>query len=197
MKTSEADIFIVPGWSSSGEDHWQSRWQRNLRNARRIEQDDWINPSKDAWVARIVETVAQSVRPAVLVGHSLGAVAIVHAAWRLARLPGGAVVGAFLVAPADVENADSWPVTQGETFGGREGGFSPIPRAPLPFPAVLIASSNDPYCTVNRSRKLASFWNAALIETGDLGHINAASGHGPWPDGLLAFGMFLRRLPAR
>ena len=41
MRTSDADILMVPGWNGSGPDHWQSRWERNLKTARRIEQDDW------------------------------------------------------------------------------------------------------------------------------------------------------------
>lgn len=194
MKTSEADILIVPGWSSSGEDHWQSRWQRNLKTARRVEQDDWIRPDRDRWVARVVEEVASSVRPVVLVAHSLGVITVVHAARKLARLPSQPVKGAFLVAPADAENGPDWPVTQGETFDGRDGGFTPIPRERLPFPSALIASANDPYCSIGRAREFSSAWGAVMVEAGDLGHINVASGHGPWPDGLLAFGMFLKRL---
>lgn len=194
MKTSEADILIVPGWSSSGPDHWQSRWERNLKTARRVEQEDWIRPSKDRWVARIVEAAAQSVRPVVLVGHSLGTVAVAHAATKLARLP-APPVGAFLVAPADVDYADRWPVTQGETFGASdEAGFAPLPRTPLPFPSVVVASSNDPYCSLERARVIAKGWGSTIVESGEVGHINVASGHGPWPDGLLAFGIFLQRL---
>ncbi|MCU0733828.1 MAG: alpha/beta hydrolase [Hyphomonas sp.] len=132
MKTSQADILIIPGWSSSGPDHWQTRWEKNLKTARRVEQDDWLRPDKDAWVSRIVEAAAQSVRPVVLVAHSLGAMAVAHAGSKLARLP-APPVGAFLVAPADVDNAAHWPVTAGETFrAGAETGFAPVPRAILP-----------------------------------------------------------------
>jgi predicted alpha/beta hydrolase family esterase len=194
MKTSEADILIIPGWSSSGADHWQTRWENNLKTARRVEQDDWIRPDRDAWVARIVEAAAQSVRPVVLVAHSLGTIAVAHAGAKLARLP-APPVGAFLVAPADVDNAGDWPVTAGETFGaGMESGFAPVPRAILPFPSVVVASANDPYCTLERARGLAGFWGSAVIESGEVGHLNVASGHGPWPDGLLAFGIFMQRL---
>ncbi len=184
------------GWSSSGADHWQTRWEKNLKTARRVEQEDWIRPDKDAWVARIVEAAAQSVRPVVLVAHSLGTIAVAHAGAKLARLP-APPVGAFLVAPADVDNAGQWPVTAGETFGaGQERGFAPVPRAILPFPSVVVASANDPYCSLERARELAGSWGSAVIESGEVGHINVASGHGPWPDGLLAFGIFLQRLSA-
>lgn len=208
MKISEADILIVPGWSSSGADHWQSRWEKNIRTARRVEQADWYQPSKKVWVARVVEEVAKSVRPVVLVAHSLGVITVAHAAQKLARLPGNPVAGAFLVAPADVESASGWPVTEGWTFeetaeqgpalahhqGSDGGGFAPIPLAPLSFPTALIGSSNDPYCSAERAKHLATAWGSALIESGEVGHINMASGHGPWPDGLLAFGMFMQRL---
>jgi len=213
MKISEADILIVPGWSSSGPDHWQSRWEKNINSARRIEQADWYVPNKQAWVARIVEEVASSVRPVVLVAHSLGVIAVVHAAQKLARLPGKPVAGAFLVAPADVENAAGWPITEGWQFvddkgsaaeqaathhaSGDGGGFLPIPMTPLPFLSVLVSSSNDPYCSAERAKQFSSAWESALIESGEVGHINAISGHGPWPDGLLAFGMFMQRLQAQ
>lgn len=191
MRTSDVDILIVPGWSSSGPDHWQSRWQRNLTTARRIEQDDWYQPDRQRWVARIAAEVARSTRPPVLVAHSLGCAAVVHA---VQKLPHGLVAGAFLVAPADVDNAPSWPVTEGHTLDAASAGFAPLPVAPLPFPAHVIASSNDPYCTPARARELAHSWGAALTEAGELGHINTASGHGPWPEGLLRFGSFLKGL---
>jgi predicted alpha/beta hydrolase family esterase len=191
MRSSDVDILMVPGWSNSGHDHWQSRWQRNLKTARRIEQDDWLKPRRDAWVGRILADAAGTSRPVVLVAHSLGVAAVAHAG---SRMPKGLVAGAFLVAPADVDNAASWPVTEGEVFDVAESGFAPLPLEALPFPSVLIASSNDPYCALERARELAGSWGSAFIEAGNLGHINAASGHGPWPEGVLRFGGFLQRL---
>jgi predicted alpha/beta hydrolase family esterase len=191
LRTSDADILMVPGWSGSGADHWQSRWERSLKTARRVEQDDWRDPKRDAWVGRILEAIANSARPAVLVGHSLGVAAVVHAG---VRMPKGLVAGAFLVAPADVNNAASWPETDGETLDVEGCGFSPLPEAPLPFPALLLASSNDPFCGIGRARDLADAWGATFVEAGALGHINADSGHGPWPEGVLRFGSFLQQL---
>lgn len=191
MKTSEADILIVPGWSSSGEDHWQTRWQRNLKTARRVEQDDWIRPTKDAWVGRILTALASAERPPILVAHSLGVIAVAHAA---TKAPAGLIAGAFLVAPADVENAESWPVTQGEIFSAQQSGFAPVPVARFSFPAVVVASADDPYCTSQRARHFAAAWGAEVAEAGNVGHINTASGHGPWPEGLLRFGKFLNLL---
>jgi predicted alpha/beta hydrolase family esterase len=192
MRTSDADILIVPGWSNSGDDHWQSRWERNLKTARRIDQESWLEPRRDAWVGRIIEATTHSARPVVLVAHSLGVAAVAHAG---KRMPKGLVAGAFLVAPADIENADCWPETQGEFFDIEASGFAPVPLEQLPFPSALIASSNDPYCSIERARQFAGAWGATLVEAGDLGHINADSGHGPWPEGVLRFGGFLSQLP--
>lgn len=192
MRSSNVDILIVPGWSGSEEDHWQSRWERNFKTARRIEQEDWYFPQRDQWTGRIAAAVAEAERPVVLVGHSLGVVAIAHAAPILDR---GKVAGAYLVAPADVDNAKDWPVTNGHTFEQRTGGFDPLPTEPLPFPSALIASHSDPYCSFERAKVIAKMWGAELMEAGDAGHLNIASGHGPWPEGLLQFGLFLKDLP--
>ncbi|MBL8565674.1 MAG: serine hydrolase family protein [Hyphomicrobiaceae bacterium] len=199
MKTSDVEILIVPGWSGSGPDHWQSRWQRNLRTARRVEQSDWLHPDRDAWVAALIEAAATTApdKPVILIAHSLGVATVAHAA---ARLPAGSIAGAFLVGPADVDNADRWPVTEGYTFNKSHNGFAPLPLRPLGFPSVLIASSNDPYCSFDRATALGAAWGSTLVPAGEAGHINVASGHGPWPEGLMRLGWFLKKLgepPAR
>jgi uncharacterized protein len=193
MRTSDVDILIVPGWSGSSDDHWQTRWERTLKTARRVEQDNWLAPDAEAWVGRIIENAVQSSRPVVVVAHSLGVAAVAHLA---KRIPKGFLSGAFLVAPADVDHAGNWPVTEGLTFDAANSGFAPLPRDPLPFPSVLVASSTDPYCSMDRATALAGDWGATLVDAGDAGHINTASGFGPWPDGVLRFGAFLRTLEA-
>lgn len=191
MKTSDADILIVPGWLNSGPDHWQSRWERNLKTARRIEQDDWDAPQKDEWVANILAAVDAASRPAVLVAHSLGVVAVAHAA---PQLRSGAVAGAFLVAPADVDNPQGWPPNQGDTWPAGSFGFAPIPMHALPFPSLLLAAADDPYCSQERAKEFARAWGSNFVDVGQAGHIADGSGHGPWPDGLLRFGKFLASL---
>ena len=191
MRSGDVDILLVPGWGDSGEDHWQARWQR-MRTARRIEQDDWMRPQREAWTSRIREAVARAERPAVLVGHSLGVAAIVHAAQ---GLPDGLVAGAFLVGPADTEAREAWPLPQGqEAWPESIAEFAPMPMTKLPFPARMIASSNDSFCTIERAKAFAEAWGGDLSIMANAGHINAESGHGPWPDGLLTFGMFLKSL---
>lgn len=193
MKTSEVDILIVPGWQDSGPDHWQTRWEKNLKTARRVVQDDWDNPNAEAWGDKIAKFASGATQPVVIVAHSVGVPAVVQAA---DKMKGKGVIGAFLVAPADFDYAHYWPDTGGERWPPKKGngGFTTMPTNRLPFPARLIVASNDLYCSFARAEMLAGKWGAKLIDAGETGHINVVSGHGPWPEGLLQFGQFLREL---
>jgi len=182
MRTFDCDILIVPGYTNSGPEHWQSRWELQLSTARRVEQASWDEPDRDDWVARIVAEVGRSERPVVLIAHSLGVVAVAHAAPLLDER----VRGAFLVGLPDVERPD-FPIPVERRFG-------PIPRDPLPFPSVPVASRNDPYCSYDKAEDVAYAWGAVIVDAGESGHINTASGHGPWPEGLMRFAGFLKRL---
>ena len=62
-------------------------------------------------------------------------------------------------------------------------GFAPVPPDRLPFPSVVVASSNDEYLSVDRAGHLARCWGSALVPVGAGGHINTAAGFGPWPAG--------------
>ncbi len=191
MRTSDCDILIIPGWLGCEPDHWQSLWANDIETARIIEEDSWTAPDKDKWVATILKAVAATSHPAVLLAHSLGVIAVAHAA---RALPKNSVAGAFLVSAADVEHACTWPVTHGYTWPDEGFGFRPIPQELLPFPTVLISSSDDPYCQQSRARQFAIAWGSELIDVGPKGHITAASGFGPWPDGRAHFDDFLAGL---
>ena len=183
MKISEADILIAPGLGNSGPDHWQRRWGRRMANARFIEQDDWDEPVLGDWVGRIHQEIIYSTRPVVLIGHSLSVLAIVIAARTLVDTK---VRGAFLVSPPD---------TSGPNIPPEALPFAP-PTDPLPFPSMVVASTTDPLVSVDRARGFAADWGSDFQLAGDAGHINAASGHGPWPEGLLMFAELMKRLRA-
>lgn len=183
MRTRDADILIVPGWTGSGPDHWQSRWEAKLPNAARVKQRDWDAPDPEEWAASLVDAVERTKRPAVLVAHSCGVLTVARAA---PALPPGRVAGAFLVATPDPEDALKAP---SEVLG-----FAPTPRERLPFPSLLVASHDDPYCDFAVARELAQAWGARFVDAGSAGHLNTASGHGPWPEGLMTFAGFLNRL---
>lgn len=193
MRVREIDILIVPGWGRNSDDHWQSRWARNLSTAQIVEQDDWDRPVRDAWVSRIVSAARAATRPVVLVAHSCGVAAVAHAAPELAR---SGAIGAFLVAPPDLDKRE--PIEAFMRNGGPGLAFPetllPMPTVRLPFPSKLIGSSTDPYCSVERAQEFGAAWGSDVSIIAGAGHINTASGHGPWPEGLLTFGLFLKSL---
>ena len=184
MKVSDADILIIPGYTNSGPDHWQSRWEAKLSSARRVEQAEWSKPVREDWVQRVVEEVNASTRPVVLVAHSLGIPSAVHAVPQFRNK----VAGAFFVAPPEVDNPAIRP--------RHLMSFGPYPRDPLPFPTLTVASRNDPFGSYEHAYDIASAWGSLLIDAGEAGHINAESGFGPWPEGTMVFAQFLSRLQA-
>ncbi|GLI91165.1 RBBP9/YdeN family alpha/beta hydrolase [Methylocystis echinoides] len=198
MRAADADILIVPGYSGGTPAHWYSRWLTKLSTAKRVEQKDWLTPRRDDWVETIVSASTRGHRPVIFVAHSLGCIALLHAAPRL----GSAVAGAFLVAPPGeaalrdlIEGRD--PETPGASLSeGRhiDAAFLPIPRAPLPFPSVMVGGSDDPYAEATFTPRLAEDVGARFIDAGAAGHINPDSGHGPWPEGSLAFAHFMAKL---
>jgi predicted alpha/beta hydrolase family esterase len=164
-------ILIVPGLGGSEPDHWQSRWERSRPDARRVEQADWNRPVRSQWVHRLADAV-EDAPGSILVGHSLGSVLIAHLAAQRADL---AIAGALLVAPADVDRA--------RHISPQIGEFLPMPAARLPFPAIVVASTNDPYMTAERAQSLAGAWGARFVNVGPCGHINLRAGFGLWPAG--------------
>jgi predicted alpha/beta hydrolase family esterase len=170
-RSTPAPILIVPGLFNSGPGHWQSHWQTALPNARRVEQSDWERPTLGEWTAGVAEAVRR--RPgALLIAHSLGCAAVAH----LSHISAGrGIAGALLVAPADVNRAG--PV------GRLLEGFAPIPQTALPFPSIVVASTDDPYVHIDRARAFAAAWRSRFVDIGPVGHINVDSGHGPWEEG--------------
>jgi uncharacterized protein len=181
MRIAETDILIIPGYTSSGPEHWQTRWEQKIQNARRVEQRDWLKPHFSEWQDNVVAAVEAAAKPVVLVAHSMGVITVIHAAKRLTK-----VKGAFLVAPP------------GETYMVEHEDvdlkFADVPCDPLPFPSVLVASRNDPFCPHLEAEEWAYAWGSAFSDAGDSGHINTDSGHGPWPEGLMRFAGFLSKL---
>lgn len=183
MKTGDCDILILPGYAGSEEEHWQARWAGRLRTGRVVEQANWHDPDPEAWIDRIVAAVKEATRPVVLIAHSLGVVAAVKAA---PRFPKEAVRGAMLVAFPDIETCTDLPASVCS--------FAPVPRDPLPFRALLVASRTDPHCSYERAEEFAAAWGAEIVDAGEAGHINVASGHGPWPEGLMRLAGFMQTL---
>ena len=63
----------------------------------------------------------------------------------------------------------------------RASGWLPVPRLTLPFPSIVAASRNDPLGDYGRVSQLARDWGSRLVDLGEVGHLNPASGFGKWP----------------
>lgn len=182
MKSSEATILILPGLGGGTEGHWYARWRAGLRTAEAVDLDDWSHPAREDYGSAIAAAVAAAARPVVLVGHGYGALAAVHAA---RGMPEGKVRGAFLAAIPDVDAPGLHAVA--ETY-------RPLPREPLPFPSLVLASRTDPHCGFDVAADLAGAWGSRLVDVRESGSVDPESGHGPWPEGLMTFGKFLSQL---
>ena len=186
MKIADIDLLLVPGYKNSGPDHWMSRWERQFKSARRVRQDDWHKPVVEEWTTSFINEMNKSQLPIVCAAHSLGCHVVLQALPQLDEAQRARIRGALFVAPPEVENPAIRP-RHLMTFG-------PYPRDPLPFPSVVIASASDPFCSLDAAGDMANAWGSLFMEVGDAGHLDEASGHGPWPEGLLVFGEFMKGL---
>jgi hypothetical protein len=53
----------------------------------------------------------------------------------------------------------------------------------LPFPSIVVASTDDPFVTPARAAAFARAWGSRLVTFERAGHLNADAGFGPWPEG--------------
>lgn len=159
--------LIVPGLDGSPDPHWQHWWAATDPAALMVDLSDASRPVPAVWETELASMILHH-PGCVLVGHSLGAVL---AARILTKWPQLRVRAALLVAPAETRGSD------------RIGQFGPIPEQRLGVPAIVVASRNDPWMDFDRTAHLARAWDSDLVDLGHSGHINVASGFGPWARG--------------
>lgn len=176
---ADATILIVPGLRDAVAQHWQTLLEAELRESRRpvasvpaMGRDDLDCMRR----VRAIEAAAvQVVGPLLIVAHSGGCIMLAHWA-RQTRRP---VLGALLATPSDFEQA--MPAGYPTLAQLDAGGWLPVPRARLPFRSLVAASRNDPLGRFVRVAALATDWGSELVDLGEVGHLNPASGFGPWP----------------
>jgi len=156
-------FLVVPGIGDAGPAHWQNHWRSVLPKAHTLMPRQRDSLDVVAW-AKTIAHAASAMNGPLIVAHSFGCMATL-----LAAELGAKIAGALLVAPADA----------------RQLGVDARPaRRRLPFPSVLVASTNDPWLKLVTAGELASVWGSRFVPLRDAGHINAESGFGPWPEGL-------------
>lgn len=180
-------ILLVPGGGGSGPDHWHTYWEAQDHRIKRIVQADWNHGTRSEWVATLDRYIQDASLPTVLVAHSLGNAVVSH--WAASDLGSGPVVGALLVAPVDIDGEWVSPGSLYETF-------RPDPMQLLPFPTIVVASTNDPYLSIEQAQRLATAWGSRLRCVGASGHIGSDSKLEHWPVGRKILNELLNSIPS-
>jgi uncharacterized protein len=170
-------VLIVPGLRDHVAQHWQTllaaEWpgaqsvppmgREDLDCARRV---DGIEAAVSAIQGRVI-----------LVAHSGGCIMVAH--WAQRTQHASRIQGALLATPPDFEA----PMPEGypSIAALHKGGWLPVPRRPLPFKSLVALSENDPLGSWTAVQNLAHDWQADTVNLGHVGHLNPASGYGPWP----------------
>ncbi|MFE1438660.1 RBBP9/YdeN family alpha/beta hydrolase [Streptomyces sp. NPDC058739] len=177
--TTEPTVVIVPGLRDHVADHWQTRLAERLAEAgravRTVPPLEGERLALDAQVGNLAATLAPLDGPLLLVAHSAGVITTVHWAARHRA----DVRGALLATPPDFGT----PLPEGYPTRVElaRNGWTPVPRGPLPFPSIVAAGADDPLGAPDRVAALARDWGSRLVELGEVGHLNPASGYGEWP----------------
>jgi predicted alpha/beta hydrolase family esterase len=176
---TDATVLIVPGLRDAVAQHWQTLLEARMRAAGKPVASVPPMGREDLDCAarvRAIERCAQAIAgPLVIVAHSGGCIMLAHWAEATTR----EVRGALLAAPPDFERPmpDGYPTLDAL----RGSGWLPVPRARLPFRSIVGASRNDPLASYDRVVDLANAWGSELVDLGEVGHLNPASGYGEWP----------------
>lgn len=178
MRISDLDFILIPEWLAGqggggpDDEHWISRWQRNIPTAR------WLQvKGPDAASALLAQCQAAS-RPVVVVTHGQAIEVLLAAAGPVQQAP---VIGAFIVAP---------------TPGGAGLDAALAVTAQLAFPSVIVAPDDHPQFTAEAAQALSQRLGSHFVAAGAAGRLDSASGQGPWPEGLMRLGWFLKQLSA-
>ncbi len=178
MTPHAASVLLVPGLRDAVPAHWQTLLQAAHPAFHSVpamgREDLAIAPRLAA-----IEHAAMSIQgPLVLVAHSGGCIMVAHWAQQTRRT----VQGALLATPPDFESP--MPAGYPSLDELDRGGWLPVPRGRLPFRSIVAISANDPLGSLDRVAQLAGQWGSEIVQLGNVGHLNPASGYGEWPQAL-------------
>lgn len=169
--------LIVPGVGGSEPNHWQSWLQRGLMQCSRVEQKDWNRPVLKEWITEFVQSVQKVEGDIEIVAHSFGCLTSLAALDQHPELH-HKIKKLLLVAPAN-------PARFGENGFARDSltDYSRyFQKMSLKVPTQMLISENDPWLSFEDAQVLAKSWNIKPINLGQVGHVNVASGFGPFPE---------------
>lgn len=165
-------ILILHGWGGSDFPHWQS-WlaaeiAKNYGCVSFLKFSNIDFPQKDAWMRELIKEI-EEFKPTVAVCHSLANILWFHICNELKIIK---LEKLFLVAPPSLE----CKIEELKSFFPCK-----IPTNLYAKEAVIMASTNDPYMSVNEAESLQTALNIPMVVLDGAGHINTDSGYGEWP----------------
>lgn len=176
---TDATVLIVPGLREHVPGHWQTLLEARLAKVRSVPPLETDKLDCAARVRAIQQQLEMIDGPVILVAHSAGVLMVAHWAARHGKQFGGQIKGALLAAPPDLDA--QWPEGYPTPTTLRLNGWHPLPREPLPFPGIVAGSDNDHLASFAAVAGMAADWGCELVNLGEVGHLNPASGFGPWP----------------
>ncbi|PKQ10723.1 MAG: hypothetical protein CVT70_17955 [Alphaproteobacteria bacterium HGW-Alphaproteobacteria-1] len=163
-----ARTILVPEPGGALTDHWQSWWSHVDPGAKIVGRAGDTS-LRYTVLADAIADVASADPDTFLVAHGVSCAFV-------ARLLSGRVnlgiAGVLFVAPTNLSGKDP----HARLFGP--------PLEELNMPTTVVASRTDPALDIDAAERLAAHWGSTFVDIGDAGHIDAASGFGPWPDGI-------------
>jgi serine hydrolase len=169
-------VLIVPGLRDHVEEHWQTLLAARLQRVRTVAPMGRQDLDCMARVRAIEQEASAIEGPMIVVAHSGGVIMVAHWAQTTRRRD---ILGALLATPPDFESP--MPAGYPSIDDLSASGWLPVPRIPLRFPSIVAASRNDPLAQYSRVASLAEAWRSRLVDLGEVGHLNPASGFGEWP----------------
>ncbi len=176
--TRTAPTVVVPGWQGSGPEHWQSWLAVQLREAGREVRvpalPDVDRPDLAGWLAALRTSLDGLPDDGYdVLAHSLGALLWLHHVASTTASPRAARVA--LVAPpsprlelAEIAQFLPTPMDIDTVRHSADG-------------TVLVGGDADPYCPEGISAAYGRPLKMPTTIIAGGGHLNEASGYGPWP----------------
>jgi hypothetical protein len=165
-------VLILHGWGGSDFPHWQS-WlaseiAKNYGCVSFLKLSNIDFPNKNEWIEELTEEL-KNFKPDIVVCHSLANILWFHLCNELKITKAEKL---FLVAPPSLE----CKIEELKSFFPCE-----IPTNLYAKETLLVASTNDPYMSLDEATLLAKNLEVEMLILQNAGHINTDSGYGEWP----------------
>jgi predicted alpha/beta hydrolase family esterase len=161
-------VLMLPDPVADRPGYWQRHWAASRMDCAMLDLGSLVSPNRNSLVSKLDRAIHATDAPLVLVGHGLGALTIAWWASLMSGEDAPGIVAALLVAPTDPDATDALDDMRA---------LSPLPSAVLPFPALVVASDEDPAFSIARQ------WGAGFARFDGCGDFGIREGLGFWPEG--------------